>query len=217
MKKAVSIILIILLLANFTLVPVKADVKGMDVATEADSEDDRYIFDGYLLKQVKDNGKVVVENDYDSNGMRVAKRGAEECQFTHDENKNLVKEERNGKVITYFYEKDEEYEYWHIIGFSYEGKNYYYTRDELKRIDGIQNESGELVAKYDYGENDFKVEAIMRKQDEIWFCTDDEDFIGNINKIRNRDSYYDEECDLYYGNNGVFYNPITGYIIWNVN
>lgn len=217
MKKAISIIMVILLLANFTLVPVKADIKGMDVATEADSEDNRYVFDGYLLKQVKDNGKVLVENDYDSNGMRVAKRGAEECQFTYDENKNLVKEERNGKVITYFYEKDEEYEYWHIMGFSYEGKNYYYTRDDLSRIAGIKNESGELVARYEYGAGNNRVEKVMKKQDEEWISTEDLEFVGNVNRIRDISEYYDLECELYYQYNGVFVDVVTNDIIWNVN
>ena len=175
-----------------------------------------YDFDWWYLKRVIIDGKTVVENDYDSDGMRVVKRGAEECRFTYDENKNLVREERNGKVITYFYKEDEEYQYWHIIGFSYEETNYYYTRDDLSRINGIQDENGELVAKYEYSLGNNRVEKVMKKRGEEWICTEDIEFIGNVNTIRNRGAYYDVESDLYYGNNGVFFSPITGNIIWNV-
>lgn len=70
--------MVILLLLNCMPMVVEADTKRVNMETEAEN-DDRYVFDGYLLKQVKNNGKVVVENDYDSDGMRVVKRGAEEC------------------------------------------------------------------------------------------------------------------------------------------
>lgn len=195
---------------------VRADVKGAamaDMATEADKEDDKYVFEGYLLKQVKDNGKVVVENEFNSDGMRVVKRGDEECLFTYDENKNLVSENRDGKTITYFYEKDEAYEYWHIMGFSYEGRNYYYTRDDINRINGIKDESGELIAKYEYELGNNKVEKVMEKRGEEWSHTEDSKFIGNINRIRDISEYYDLECDLYYQYNGVFFHAVTNSVI----
>jgi len=194
----------------------KVNVDEITADEVSDSGANEYVFDGHYLKQVKINGKVVVENYYDDSGMRIAKSGADECHFEYDENKNLIREERNGKVITYFYEKDKEYEYWHITGFNYGGANYYYTRDNMSRIDGIQSESKELVAKYEYGSEKFKVSKVMMKQGEEWVGTDEPEFVGNVNKIRNRDSYYDDECDLYYGCNGVFYSPITGYVIMNV-
>ena len=180
-----------------------------------DNGSNEYVFDGNLLKQIKINGKVVVENEYNDIGLRIAKKGNDSSKFTYDENRNLIKEERNGKVITYFYEKDVEYEYWHIMGFNYEGKTYYYTRDGNSRINGIQNEDKEQVAKYEYISKCFKVSKIMMKQGEEWVCTDDPEFIGNINKIRSSKDYYDEECDLY-ESTGVFYIPTTGHtIIYN--
>ncbi len=191
----------------------KGNIDEIAADEVSDSGSNEYVFDGHRLKQIKINGKVVVENDYDDNGMRIVKSGVDECRFEYDENRNLIKEERNGKVITYFYEKDEEYEYWHIIGFNYEGRNYYYTRDDGNRINGIQNESKELVAKYEYGSGKFKVSKVMMNQAGQWVCTDDSEFIGNINKIRDLRDYYDEECDLYYDE--VFYSSITGHIIWN--
>ncbi len=174
-----------------------------------------YVFEVRDLKRVIIDGNVVVEYEYNDIGLRSAKKGTNNCKFTYDENKNLIKEERNGKVITYFYEKDKEYEYWHIIGFNYEGRNYYYTRDDMSRISGIQNESKELVARYEYGiENFFYVEKVMKKQGEEWVCTDEPEFIGNVNKIRDLKDYYDEECDLYYSDNGVFSHAVTGDIIY---
>ncbi len=185
-------------------------------SSESESEPDVvYVFDWDRLKRVIIDGKEVVEYEYDDTGLRLTKKGTDNCKFTYDENRNLIKEERNGKVITYFYEKDKEYEYWHIIGFNYEGRNYYYTRADVSRINGIQNENKELVAKYEYGSGKFKVSKVMKKQGEEWVCTDDSEFIGNVNKIRNGNDYYDEECDLYYGDNGVFYSPITGHVIMN--
>lgn len=216
MRKIVSIIMIILLLSNSMSVIVKADTNSVTMDIESAGEDGRYVFDGHLLKLVKNDGKIIVENEYNSDGIRVVKRGSEECRFTYDDNKNLIEEERNGKVITYFYEKDEEYEYWHIIGFSYECNNYYYTRDEISRINGIQNENGELVARYEYGDGNNKVETVLKKRGEEWVCTDDSEFVGNVNRIRNRESYYDLECDLYYDNR-TFSNASTNKIVWNIN
>ena len=175
-----------------------------------------YDFQDRKLKRVIIDGKVVMENDYNDMGLRIAKKGNDSCKFTYDENRNLIKEERNGKFITYFYEKDAEYEYWHIRGFNYEGKTYYYTRDDNSRINGIQNEDKELVAKYEYISRCFKVSKIMMKQGEEWVCTDDPEFIGNINKIRSSKDYYDEECDLY-ESTGVFYIPTTGNVVMDNN
>lgn len=172
-----------------------------------------YNFEGRYLKKVIIDGKVVVENDYNNIGKRSTKKGVDNCKFTYDENKNLIMEERNGKVITYFYKEDEEYQYWHIIGFSYEGNDYYYTRDEKTRINGIQNEKGELIAKYEYSLNNNKVEKVMKSQGEEWVCTEDEEFIGNINRIRDISEYFDIECDLYYQYNGIFYNAVTNEVI----
>jgi len=173
-----------------------------------------YDFEVRDLKRVIIDGKVVVEYEYNDIGLRSAKKGNDDCKFTYDENKNLVKEERNGKVITYFYEEDKDYAYWYIMGFNYEGKNYYYTKDDKHRIDGIQNESKELIARYEYGiENFFHAERVMKRQGEKWVSTDDPEFIGNVNKIRNLKSYYDEECDLYYSYNGIFSHAVTGHNI----
>jgi len=173
-----------------------------------------YDFEVRDLKRVIIDGKVVVEYEYNDIGRRSAKKGNDDCKFTYDENKNLVKEERNGKVITYFYEEDKDYAYWHIMGFNYEGKNYYYIRDDMGRIAGIQNESKELIARYEYGiEKFFHVERVMKRQGEEWVSTDNPEFIGNVNKIRKLNSYYDEECDLYYSYNGVFSHAVTGHVI----
>lgn len=173
-----------------------------------------YEFDWRYLKRVIIDGKVVVENDYNDKGFRIAKRGIDNCKFIYDENKNLIEEERNGKIIKYFYKEDEEYQYWHFIGFSYEGKNYYYTKDELSRINGIKNENGDLIARYEYGLDNSRVEEVLKEQGGEWVCTQEAEFIGNINRIRDRESYYDIECDLYYDNR-MFSHADTNKLVWD--
>lgn len=191
--------------------------QAYETNTQLSSEENSnvvYDFDGTNLKKVIIDGKIVMENDYNDKDFRIAKRGIDDCKFTYDENKNLIKEERNGKIITYFYKEDEEYQYWHIIGFSYDGSSYYYTRDDLSRINGIKNENGDLIARYEYGLDNNRVEEVLKEQGEEWVCTDESEFIGNVNRIRYRESYYDIECDLYYDNR-MFSHAGTNKLVWN--
>ncbi len=184
-----------------------------ETPTQQDTDKSRiYVFTQVYLTEIYVDDKLIVKNEY-KDGLRVVKRGADYCEFTYDSNKNITSEVRNGKRITYLYEELLDSNHLTMVGFQYEGKNYYYTTDKDYRIDGINNADGELIAKYEYDDKWYKVANVLEKVDDKWVSNTDEEFIGNINRIRYRGYYYDIETDLYYYEQGAFIDAKTGGII----
>ncbi len=170
-----------------------------------------YVFEQACITEIYVDGKLAVKNEY-KNGLRAVKKGIDYCEFTYDSWKNITSEVRNGKLITYLYKDQLDTMYVIIYGFNYEGKDYYYARDEYHRIIGISNDEGELIARYEYDEKGFKVSNVLEKVGDKWVINTDEKFIGNFNRIRYTGDYYDIETDLYYSNS-VFFDPETNNVI----
>jgi len=160
------------------------------------------------ITEIYIDGKLEVENEY-KGGLRVVKKGIDYCEFTYNSERDITSEVRNGKLITYLYKEQDNSIYLTLSGFNYEGENYYYTKDSRGRIDGITNSEGELIAKYEYDANGYKVANVLANVSGEWVSTDDGEFIGNVNRVRHMSSYYDIETELYY-QNAVFYNSTTG-------
>lgn len=55
---------------------------------------------------------------------------------------------------------------------------------------------------------------MLSKAENEWVSNSDDEFIGNINRMRHCSSYFDVETELYY-QNAVFYNSINGAIVMN--
>lgn len=170
-----------------------------------------FAFEQGHITEIYVDGKLVVKNEY-KNGLRAVKRGVDYCEFTYNSERDMVSEIRNGELITYLYKEQDNSIYLTLNGFNYEGKNYYYTKDNKGRIDGITNSEGELIAKYEYDTNGYKVENVLSKAGDKWVSNSGEKFIGNINRIRHMSSYFDIETGLYY-QNAVFYDSTTGAVI----
>ena len=78
---------------------------------------------------------------------------------------------------------------------------YFYEYDSIGNIIGIYDKTNTLLATYTYdGYGNHKVTDSTNQENK------EESFIGNINKIRYKGYYYDEETELYYCNSR-YYSP----------
>ena len=93
-----------------------------------------------------------------------------------------MKEEDVGKTILYHYGANG------IIGFNYNGTDYYYRKNLFGDILAIYDTSGNVVANYVY-------DAWGRN---LPLAGDETNEIKRINPFRYRGYYYDVETKLYY-------------------
>lgn len=136
---------------------------------------------------------------YNINGIRISKTiNGVETKYYLDGN-NIVFEKKNNNTIYYLYDLDG------IIGFKYNGNNYYYIKNYNNDIIGILNNLGQKVVTYEYDSwgNVLSIKDINNNE------VIDTTHIGYINPFRFRSYYYDVETKLYYLNTR-YYNPKWG-------
>ena len=129
---------------------------------------------------------------YGANGIRYRKNNT---IYTLDGNK-ILRESDGTKTLTYYYGGSG------IVGFEYNGTDYYFRKNLQGDVTEIYTSDGERVASYVYDAWG-KVLAVNNYTD---------DFIGNLNPIRYRSYYYDVETGLYYLNSR-YYDPEVGRFI----
>lgn len=180
MNKILSVIMVWLLCIN----SLQATVSGAVISDKSESdltkgkllsvtaiknlleeEGYEFIYENGLVKEIYINGRRAVENSF-TNGVRTVKRGIDYCEFTYNSERDIVSEIRNGKLITYLYKEQDNSMYLTLNGFNCEGQDYYYTKDNKGRIDGITNSEGELIAKYEYDISGYKVVNVLAKSGE---------------------------------------------------
>lgn len=141
--------------------------------------------------------------DYNRDGNRTAKTvNGVTTYFTYDENGFLIKEITEGSVIEYQYGYNDEFDYI-LTGFTYNNTVYEYGYADGKITEIIRD--GETEAKYQYYYD--VCETVLGKADDgSWTDrTSDASSIGNINRIRMKQSYCDAETGWYYC--GRYYSP----------
>ncbi len=135
--------------------------------------------------------------EYNAEGLRIKKNNK---TYVLDGDKILSETDYNG-TITYYYGNSG------VIGFNYDGTDYYYRKNILGDVLEIYTANGVKVASYAYDAwGNHKIYDIYG--DEV---TDDS-HIGYINPIRYRGYYYDVETGLYYLQTR-YYDPETGRFI----
>lgn len=159
-----------------------------------------------ILKGVE-KGAVKAEYEYDEAGSRVIKNvNGKVTAFSYADigyfERVLVSENRDGLEISYRYDLNNNISTARLlpVGFVMDGVPYLFLYDDdYEYVIGIANESGQQVVQYEY--SDGIVSQIMEKtRTETWEdVTDDLTSIGNINRIRYRGYYYDEETGWYFG------------------
>lgn len=154
---------------------------------------------GKLLKKfVNDSNEISYK--YDNEGLLIEKNSQDntKCHEYIYEHGKLIKEKIGEKILLYIYDKDE------IIGFSMSTgvnscESYYYMKDVTGNVISIRGELGEY-GKYGY---------------DSWgntFIEEDPYGILEINPIRWKSQYYDDDLKMYYINKR-FYSPEIGQYI----
>ena len=97
-----------------------------------------------------------------------------------------------------------------LLGFNYNNKTYFYIKDEMGNIVSIVSDGIEVVRYiYDsYGNH----QIYEVNQNGELILNNNLSFIGNINPIRYKSYYYDEETNLYYLNSRYYDSSIGRFI-----
>ena len=142
-----------------------------------------YNADGIRTKKIRSNGEVT---DYYLNGSNII------TMIT-----NSVMDPENPKRLDFYYDQNSM-----LIGFMYNGQDYWYIRNGQNDIAGILDSTGTQVVSYTYDSWGVPISTTgsMAKT------------IGEINPFRYRGYYYDSETGLYYLNSR-YYDPVVGRLI----
>lgn len=153
------------------------------------------IFDS--LERVSENGITIAEYKYDENGNRVRKIIGDEVtdfQYTKDLYLDTVKSSYGNIRYSYVFKNNSNIKT--ISGFTFENTEYNFVYDNYDNIIAIKQNDKE-IAKYIYDDNGtFKY--TLCKENGVWTECDRQDFVGNVNKVRFKQAYYDEETGWYY-------------------
>ena len=153
--------------------------------------------EGNLLTGANVEG-IAVTYVYSEGGVRISKTvGGKNTRFYLDGSR-ILRENRNGTVIDYYYDDQG-----NAIGFQYNGSTYYYGRNlQGDVVELYQN--GALVGKYEYD----AWGAIESITDASGNAITSASNAAMVNPFRYRGYYYDEETGFYYLNSR-YYDPVV--------
>ena len=142
-------------------------------------------------------GQTSASYDYNESGIRNKKTVNGVTTTFQLAGSMIVSENRNGNIIQYYYN-----EAGSVIGFRYNGNDYFFRRTVNGDIIAILNTSGEVVVTYEYDPwgNILSTSGSMAAT------------LGADNPFRYRGYYYDTESGLYYLQTR-YYDPAVGRFI----
>ena len=155
---------------------------------------------GNLLKDIVINGRTV-KYEYNHQNVRFRKTTIGVVTNYYLDGSKILGEDRGTDKLRYFYDNDG------LIGFSYNGIRYRYIKDGQENIVGIVNESGALMAQYEY--DSFGSTMVKNSTGVV---NTSSGFIGNVNPFRWKSFYYDAETGFYNANGRYYEIERGGYI-----
>ena len=133
---------------------------------------------------------------YNEGGIRTSKTVGEDTTEFYLNGTNVVYQTDGTNDIYFFYDRNYE-----IVGFKYNGNNYFYVKNAMGDITDITDSSGAVVASYSYDPWG-KVTSVSGSNLAI----------ANLNPFRYRSYYYDDDIGMYYLQSR-YYNPEVGRFI----
>ncbi|MBQ6815275.1 MAG: RHS repeat-associated core domain-containing protein [Lachnospiraceae bacterium] len=137
-------------------------------------------WEGRELKGIS-NDDNEVEYTYDYYGRRTTKTVNDVTTFCYYDGQDIILEVIGDEMLWYIYDERDT-----LIGFNYRDCNYYYKKNMMGDVIGIINDLGEFVCGYTYDPWGAIVNVYGNED------------IANINPIRYKSYYYDQETGFYY-------------------
>lgn len=164
-------------------------------------------FNWDMLMGITKGENTVAEYSYDVNNNRSSKYiDGKNTYFVYSEDGRLLSVSGDTTAIVYLYKYDEDLEKYFLLGFEYCGQRYEFGFNG-GIIDSIMQEN-EIIAKYVYTDTGEFVSTLSLSEEGVWVENQGSGFIGNINKLRLNQSYYDDETGWYY--NRRYYDAEEG-------
>ena len=132
---------------------------------------------------------------YNEDGIRTSKTSDDGITKFYLDEAKIIEQTNGSTSIHFFYDSNDE-----IVGFKYDGNNYFYVKNLQGDITDIVNANGEIVSSYTY---------------DPWgdiLSISGNTTIGNLNPFRYRSYYYDSDIGLYYLQSR-YYDPEIGRFI----
>ena len=119
---------------------------------------------------------------YNEDGIRTSKTVDGVTTTYYLDGTNIIEQSDGTNTLHFYYDSNDE-----IIGFTYNGADYFYVKNAMSDIIGIVDNSGNLITSYAYDAWG-KVLSVTGSNTEL----------GNLNPFRYRSYYYDSDIKMYY-------------------
>ena len=151
------------------------------------------------------------------NGCRIVEEtdGNKTVKYSYNDNSSVTQIMYDDIVVDYNYaDTKDKYSYMQCTSFVYEGKEYYFIRDEKNWISGFSDEEGNQICKYVY-DDDSKNRYVYKINVDGAYTdvTGDMEYIGNINLLCKENEVYDI-LSGYSIISGCLYDPDKDRAIW---
>ena len=151
-------------------------------------------WNGRQLQQIAD-GENIYTYSYNADGQRVSKTVTQTdgtvtvTEFFY--NGSILAGQKTGDdTLVFMYDNNGD-----AFGFTYNGTEYYYLKNAQNDVVALVDSNRQIVAKYAYDAWGHIVSVTDAEGNDI---SAQKDHIGNVNPIRYRSYYYDNETGLYY-------------------
>lgn len=132
---------------------------------------------------------------YNEDGIRTSKTSnGITTKFYLDET-NIIEQTDGTATLHFYYDSNDE-----VVGFTYNGSDYFYVKNASRDIVGISDAAGNLIASYTY---DPWGKVLLISGNTV---------ISELNPFRYRSYYYDSDIEMYYLQSR-YYDPEVGRFI----